>query len=164
MSSKGVRSMFNQLGVSSVIGSRCASTDSLSLTVSAAAFVDLPYSPALLLDSSFSATITDDSEFHTACESAFDAYFEEMYELDGNKSVFVEKFYSGSDMVIFVLENVLHWKEDDRLAGLSSVAWDAGFALGWLSAHALVDRPASLLALEVLRALIECLSCQDIKR
>lgn len=163
MSSKGVRSMFNQLAVSSVIGSRSVSTGPL-LAVSAAAFCELPYSSALLLDSSFGVDITDDSKFRRACESGFDAYFEEMYELDGDRPFFVARSYSGSDMIVFVLENVLHCQAGDRLVDLPSVVWDAGFVLGWLSAHALVDRPASLLALEVLRALIERVSCQAIKR
>ena len=146
--------MLDRLEALSVIGSRRASTDSLSLTVSAAAFVDLPYSPAVLLNSSFSVKLTDDVEFHRACESGFAAYFEEMYELDGQmQGTFVEKRYEWADLVVFVGETVssIHLRDWRRV----SVAWGAGFGLGWLSAHALVDRPASVMALEVLRSLIE---------
>ena len=157
MSSKGVRSMFNQLGVSSVIGS-CRASTGLLLTVLAAAFVDLPYSPTVLLDSSFSAKLTDDAEFHRACASGFAAYFEEMYELDEQmQGKFVEKRYEWADLVMFVSEtaSVIHLCDWRR----TSSAWGAGFGLGWLSAHGLVDRPVALMALEVLCVLIEPSLC-----
>ena len=152
--------MLNQVGVSSVIGSGITSTGPL-LAVSAAAFVDLPYSPALLLDSCFSAAITSEREFRSACEYGFDDYFEEMYQSNeaDTGSVFVERSYTLAEVIAFVVGNA---RSHEARFLPSSLAWDAGFVLGWLSAHALVDRPASLLALEVLRALIERLSCQDI--
>ena len=146
--------MLNQLAVSSVIGSRSVSTGPLSAVLSAAAFVDLPYSPALLLDSSFSANITDNPEFHKACKYGFDAYFEDMYELDEEyNETFVEKRYSWAEVATLVGETV--WSIGLRDWRRVPSAWGAGFGLGWLSAHALVERPVSLLALEVLRVLIE---------
>ena len=117
-------------------------------------FVDLPYSPALLLESRFDASVTDDPEFRAACESGFNAYFEHMYELDEEfHERFVEKRYTWVDLVTFV----------DETAGVSgsrerngvSFAWGAGFGLGWLSAHALVKREDAVLALGRLMARIE---------
>jgi hypothetical protein len=123
--------------------------------LTAAAFCDLPYSPALLLDGLFSAVITDDAEFHQACESGFNAYFEEMYELDEMlHESFVARRYNWADLAGFVSETVWSIHLHDWRRGVSA-AWGAGFGLGWLSAHALLDRPASEMALEVLRALIE---------
>lgn len=150
--------MLDQLKALSVISSDVSgivSTGPLS-AVSAAAFCELPYSPALLLDSSFSTEITDDPRFHKACAYGFDDYFEEMYEWNGDESVFVAQSFSWADVIAFVIENVLHWRMIDLVVE-PAPAWDAGFVLGWLSAHALVDRPVSLMALEVLRALIESL-------
>lgn len=47
------------------------------LTVTA--FAEVPYSPALLLESSFDASVTDSDEFHLGCKWGFDAYFDTMY-------------------------------------------------------------------------------------
>lgn len=122
--------------------------------LTAAAFVDLPYSPALLLDSSFSAAITDDAEFPVACSSGYEAYFEEMYQENEEctGSVFVAQSYTRPDVIAFVMENA---RSHEAPFLPPSLAWDAGFVLGWLSAHALVDRPAALMGLEVLQRVIE---------
>ncbi len=66
----------------------------------------------------------------------------------------VVQCYSWADVVVFVIENILHWRKTDLIMIGPSPEWDAGFVLGWLSAHALVDRSVASQALEVLRALI----------
>src|SRR6266704_6973752 len=98
--------------------------------------VDLPYSPALLLDSKFDASITDDSEFCEGCETGFDAYFESMYQWNEARTdtVFVQQWFSLGEVLAFVAENVFAEDEHDRLLPLG---WRAGFLLGWLSALAL---------------------------
>lgn len=161
--------MLDQLVVSSSVIGSCSvsSTGPLPVVFTAAAFRDLPYSPALLLNSSFSAKITDDPKFHTSCGWGYEAYFEEMYAWDeeGDNLVFVAQPYTWADVVVLVVNNTLHWKLiDSLLYELPSHAQDAGFVLGWLSAHALVDRPVSLQALEVLRALIEPALSLTVKR
>lgn len=150
--------MLDRLEALSVIGSGRVSTGPLP-AFTAAAFVEVSYSPALLLEAYFSAVITDDREFAHACGCGFEAYFEEMYQVNeaGTGSVFVERSYTLAQVIAFVVENARSHEDPRPIA--SSVAWDAGFVLGWLSAHALVDRPVALMALEVLRALIEPSSC-----
>ena len=143
--------MLDRLELLAVIGP-AGSTGPLP-AVSAAAFVDLPYSPALLLHSSFRAAILDDAEFAPACGYGFEAYFEEMYQDNetGTGSVFVARSYSWAEVIDFVMENA---RSHEARFMPPSLAWDAGFVLGWLSAHALVDRPVALMALEVLHRLI----------
>ena len=122
-------------------------------TLSAAAFVDLPYSPELLLDSGFNAAITSSSEFESACQWGYDTYFDDRYEWDdeGTGMVFVAESYPFAEVIGFVFRNIFPEKYPHETAPL---ACRAGVILGWLSAHALVDRPVSLLALEVLRVLL----------
>ena len=144
--------MLDQVEILAVIGPAVA-TGPLP-AMSAAAFVDVPYSPALLLEASLSAAITDDEEFTSGCSWGFECYFEEMYRVNEERTgtVFVERSYSWAEVIAFVLENA---RSHEARYMPPSLAWDAGFVLGWLSAHALVDRPVALLALEVLRGLIE---------
>ncbi len=115
-------------------------------------FVEMPYSPVLLLDSKFDVLITDDSEFREACEDGFKAYFEGMYEMDDeDDDVFVERCYTWAEVIESVVDNALSEGEPGRL--LPCVE-RAGFALGWLSALALTDRPMARRALTVLEALL----------
>ena len=120
--------------------------------LTAADFVDMSYSPALLLDSKFDVSITDDSEFREACEDGFKAYFEGMYEMDEeDDDVFVERCYTWAEVIESVVDNALSEGEPGRL--LPCVE-RAGFALGWLSALALTDRSMARRALTVLEALL----------
>jgi len=115
-------------------------------------FVEMPYSPVLLLDSKFDVLITDDSEFREACEDGFKAYFEVMDEMDDeDDDVFVERCYTWAEVIESVVDNALSEGEPGRL--LPCVE-RAGFALGWLSALALTDRPMARRALTVLEALL----------
>jgi len=115
--------------------------------------VDMPYSPALLLDSKFDASITDDPEFRAACETGFDAYFESMYQWNEARTdtVFVGRRFSRGGVLAFVAENVFAEDEHD---GLLLVGWRGGFLLGWLSALALTDRVTATQALAVVEVLL----------
>ncbi len=120
--------------------------------LTAADFVDMSYSPALLLDSKFDASITDAPEFREACRDGFTFYFEEMYEWDEqDNEVFVECRYTWAEVIESVVDNALSEGEPGRL--LPCVE-RAGFALGWLSALALTDRSMARRALTVLEALL----------
>ncbi len=121
-------------------------------SLTAADFVDLPYSPALLLDSKFDVSITDDAEFREACEDGFKAYFEGMYEMDDEgDGVFVACCYTWAEVVEQVADSVLSEGCPGRLL---PCAERAGFALGWLSALALTDPSMAMRALSVLEALL----------
>src|SRR5579885_2153137 len=102
-----------------------------------AQWAELPYSPALLLDSRFDASITDDEEFRKACQCGFDGYFDVLSGSDAS-GVFtvVEHDYSWSEVVCFLVEDVM--AADEAMSRISR-AWRAGFGLGWLSALALTD-------------------------
>ena len=136
--------MLDWLEALPVIGSNCVSSGPLP-AVSAAAFVEVPYTPAVLLNARFSAVITDDSAFREACAEGFEMYF---FELERDMPS-----YEWTDMVERVFAAAAPW--DMRGVPALPVTWSAGFVLGWLSAHALVDHLVALMALEVLHALIE---------
>ena len=119
----------------------------------AAVVCEVPYSPALLLESSFDASITDSSEFRKACQWGFDAYFEYMYEFDssGVELVFVSRLYTWVEIVELVVETALR---EDWAGYQISRDWRVGFGLGWLSALALVNRQEAMMGLTMLMALI----------
>src|SRR6266567_4039785 len=108
---------------------------SMAISLTAAAFVDVPYSPAFLL------------------ESRFDAYFAEMFEWNEEHTdlVFVEKCYSWAEVAEVVAETMLH---EDRPEHIESDASRAGFVLGWLSALALTHRSLALTGLTLLMVLV----------
>ena len=83
--------------------SRVETSSSLSLV---AVMCDLPYSPALLLKSSFDASITDSDEFRKACQWGYDAYFEDMYVTGESETalVFVAKCFTWVEIVEFVTQ------------------------------------------------------------
>jgi len=118
-----------------------------------AAFAEMPYSPALLLESSFDASVTDSDEFHLGCKWGFDAYFDTMYDWGESKAelVFVEKRYTWAEIVEFVIQTVLG-KEPPGYVTLRD--WRAGFGLGWLSALALTNRHEARLGLAMLTTLL----------
>ncbi len=126
---------------------------SMAVSLTAAAFVDVPYSPAFLLESRFDASITDDPEFPFTCGCGFDAYFAEMFEWNEEHTdlVFVEKCYTWAEVVELVTETMLHGDKPERVESRSA---RAGFALGWLSALALVNREWALMGLTLLTVLV----------
>lgn len=148
--------MLNQLEDPCMIGSDCVSTSPLS-ALWAEAFVELPYSPALLLDARFSVVLTDTPDFQAACAEGFEMYFFEVWEFKGvgedGQDIFEMRSYEWAHLIQYLMAAAAPW--DMWGVPAMPVVWSAGFMLGWLSAHALVDRPASLMVLEVLYALIE---------
>src|SRR5207248_9007164 len=89
-----------------------------------AAFAEVPYSPALLLESSFDASVTDSDEFHLGGRWGFDAYFDTMYHWGESKAelVFGEKHYIWAEIVEFVFQTVV----GDDATGC--VSWRGGRA------------------------------------
>src|SRR2546429_6605677 len=121
--------------------------------LSVAAFAEVPYSPALLLESSFDASVTDSEEFHLGCKWGFDAYFDTMYGWGESKAelVFVEKRYTWAEIVEIVFLTAL----GEDLPGYVTLRdWRAGFCLCWLSALALAKRHGGVLGLSMLSLLL----------
>jgi hypothetical protein len=111
-------------------------------------YAEMPYSPALLLDSKIDASITDDLKFRKGCEDGFEMYFGYRV-LDEAGSCLVEgqESYSWDVVVAFLTNNVL-----DEEGGCRP--WRIGCLLGWLSAYALFERAMARRALVVLEALL----------
>lgn len=126
-------------------------TKAASLT--AADFVDLPYSPTLLLDSKFNTSITDDVAFREACQSGYLMYFDDMYDWDVEQgcSVFVAERYTWDEVIERVVDNAL---PEDEFGCWLPCAERVGYTLGWLSALALTERVMAERALLVLEALL----------
>jgi hypothetical protein len=126
-------------------------------------FVDLPYSPVLLLDAHFGADLTDHKDFVTACGEGFEFYFENMYHYGSEDlpEVFEDYFYTWPEVEDVVIENVMLSSPGEqvyvRMFGPISLAWRAGFVLGWLSALALVDRVLALCGLALLQQKVQTL-------
>jgi hypothetical protein len=121
--------------------------------VTLAEYAEMPYCPVFLLDAKFDASITDHPEFPKACEWGFETYFEEMYQWDESREnlVFVTRSYTWEEVVEGVVRAALF---EEMPGCVVSVASRAGGVLGWLSAHALVNRSEALLAVTVLRHLM----------
>ena len=139
-------------------------TDELSMSVPVASvavrltpadFVDLPYSPVLLLPVHFDAALTSDPEYVTACEVGFDAYFEEMLVPGDSleQASYVSYFYTCSEVLCLIADDLLG--EEESIFSPSSSAWCAGFRLGWLSALALTQRDLALFVLAALVVLVD---------
>ena len=118
-----------------------------------AAFAEVPYSPALLLESSFDASVTDSDEFHLGCKWGFDAYFDTMYHWGESKAelVFVEKHYTWAEIVEFVIQTVLG---EDPPGSVTLRDWRAGFGLGWLCALALTNQREARMGFTMLTTLL----------
>ncbi len=116
-------------------------------------FVEMPYTPSLLLEVQLPISVVADSAFSEACEIGFNSYFEDMYQCSSSgECTFVERLYTWADVEREVREQVVttHEKYGERLP------WCAGSALGWLSALALTDRPLALQGAALVSALIAC--------
>ena len=122
------------------------------IALSPVQFKELHYAPTVLLESKFDASITDHADFPVACAWGYDAYFDEMYQWNADRTamLFVEHIHTLAEVQAKLIE------EDrlaDTLAYATPVGWSAGFWLGWLSAFALVrpsDACAGLALLTVL--------------
>ncbi len=120
-------------------------------------FVDLPYTPALLLDARFGAEITNDPEFARACADGYDCYFEELYDYaeDGIGEVFVDHVYTWAEIEEAIVDLVIRrYDLAEEFYGVASLARRAGLALGWLSGLALSDRGLALRGLSLLHTVV----------
>ncbi len=99
-------------------------------------------SPALRLDASFEAVLTDEVMFQAGCEDGFTAYFV-------GRSV--PRRYTWAEVVRYVAHSVL--SSDEEGAALP-LAWNAGFTLGWLSGLAVADRVLAVRAVGLLEKLV----------
>jgi hypothetical protein len=99
------------------------------------------YSPALLLDGRFDASITDTFAFAEGCASGFEGYCDAV-------AVSGEGCQSWLEVCRFVVEVVTD-------AG-SDFCGDVGYCLGWLSALALENCPLALRGSGLLTMLVLC--------
>jgi hypothetical protein len=134
-------------------------------------FVDLPYSPALLLDAGFDASITDCLDFRDACQDGFGSYFEEGWEDDGQgNEVFTNHFNTWHEVRGEIVGAVARRYDaverfhEQQLGGVVPLSWRAGFALGWLSALALADRALALRGIGLLAWLVPSCQREEAKR
>lgn len=118
-------------------------------------FQDIPYSPVLLLRAHFDVSITADPEYQSACETGFDAYFEEMVQWNeaGTDLVFIDCFSSCAEVISFVARGMIR-DHCPSYWGVVSFSFSVGFVLGWLSALSLTDRALALVGLELLIVLV----------
>ena len=108
----------------------------------------------------FCASLTFGPEYARACEVGFDAYFDGMWfcENDDDEfgAVFVDRFYTRSEVLRLMIADLVG--EENSFFAIPSLAWRAGFWLGWLSALALTDRALVLSVLTELSVVVDCLS------
>lgn len=125
-------------------------------------FQDVAYNSVLLLPVLLASSITEHPCYADGCEGGFESYFESMYDNDEcDNEVFVNHFYARAELCSFVAECVLP-ETNSRMRALldSRESWHhrfprrVGFALGWLSALALTDRPLALVGVQVLLTLV----------
>jgi hypothetical protein len=126
-------------------------TDALPVVVAPSAFVDIPYSPGLLLPVPFDGSITTNPEYQQACKGGFDGYFEMLFTWTENGEYApVDRFYSHNDIRQVVVNDVIQGVTEEH----SSLAFCAGDMVGWLSALALTDRSLASYGLSLLVAVI----------
>ena len=118
-------------------------------------FQDIPYSPVLLLRVHFDVSITADPEYQSACETGFDAYFEEMVQWNeaGTDLVFVDCFSTCTEVMSFVARGMIR-DHCPSYWGVVPFSFSIGFVLGWLSALSLTDHAQALVGLELLIVLV----------
>ncbi len=116
-------------------------------------FADVAYTPALLLDTPFTAA-TLGPDFEWACQSGFEGYFEDMcqWSEDGTDLVCVDRFFTLTEVQAHIVDELL--TPDDpvqvRRWGSVPLAVRVGITLGLLSALALTDRPTALAGRDLL--------------
>jgi hypothetical protein len=115
-------------------------------------FIDMPYSPALLLEGRFDASITDHVDFAVACREGFECCLEEIDDFCG-------LFASWDGMEREIVRTMTRcYDKTEQYWGVCSLPDRAGFMLGVLSAYAYVDRLLVLCGLGLLTKLVP--SCQ----
>jgi len=116
-------------------------------------FVEVAYTPALLLPVHLDAALTTHADFASACEEGFYVYFEDLYaNASDGELVCVERVYALTKVYAEVCEGVLSFL-DRRFGDEITLASSVGFVLGWLSALALaqpVEAHAGVVLLQVL--------------
>ena len=117
--------------------------------------LDYSYAPDFLLPAPFKNHLVKESNFKKACASGFESYFEELVGYDEQgQEIFVKQGYTWDEVVAFLVE----WVEDFRNPAAGphrmSLAWLAGFTLGWLSALAVFRSEDAWRAMVVLAALL----------
>src|SRR5690349_21577191 len=119
-------------------------------------FVNVEYTPSLLLCTSFTWPFVGDPYHHIACKDGFGAYFENMcqWNADGTDILFIDHFYTLGEVVQWLAENVCD-KKNYPVGGRMSLSWRVGIAVGWLSALALVDASLAAQGVQVLACLVE---------
>jgi len=125
-------------------------------------FVDVEYTPALLLCTSFTWPFVGDMNHHIACKDGFVLYFENMYHwsADGSEMLFIDHFYTLDEVVQWLTENVCKHKYCP-LDGYISLSWRVGIACGWLSALALVDAGLAAQGVQILARLVKMERSRD---
>ena len=140
------------------------------MTDSAIASIDangLPYSPALLLDGRFDASITDDPEFRDACESGFDCFLGDRCD-DGEVSA--SHSYTWRGVEEEVVHNIvrrydIHELAQELLFGpFPPLSWRAGFMLGWLSALASMNASLAWQGVDLLAVLVRTCRTEESER
>lgn len=116
-------------------------------------FLAVPYSSASLLEMALPIAVVVHSSFGQACEEGYYGYFRGMMRGSGLfDACFENHFYTWDEVAAFLADELVSMP-------LDTVAWRAGFLLGWLSALALTDRALALRGVEVLRMLMACELC-----
>lgn len=121
-----------------------------------AADLDYSYAPRFLLSAPFKRSIVEHADFASACEEGFTCYFQELMEDDEQgREVFIKQGYTWDEVVTLVVKWVEGFANPPGmpLRGMS-LAWIAGFGLGWLSALAVFRLDDARRALVVLAVLL----------
>ncbi len=122
----------------------------------AVADLDFSYAPDFLLSAPFGRSIVEHSDFVLACENGFTCYFEELIGDDEQgREVFAKQGYTWDEVVTFLVKCVEGFSNSEvMLVCQMSLAWLAGFGLGWLSALAVFRPEEAGRALVVLTVLL----------
>jgi len=118
-------------------------------------FLNVEYTPSLLLMTPITARFVGDPYHHIACENGFCCYFQNMVvvECDG-REVFENRYYTAGDVDTFLTAIVCEHK-DYAGVGSRSLSWRVGVAIGWLSALALTDRNLATYGLHAMETLFQ---------
>lgn len=113
--------------------------------------IGLPYSPVLLLDGHFDASITDNLDFASGCQWGFQSYADdvELCDEQGNRFL-VDRYYEWGEVEAFVVENVAIAYEYHQ----TPLSCCTAVVLGWLSALAFVQYHDALCGLSLLMELV----------
>jgi hypothetical protein len=114
----------------------------------------ISYSPDFLPNASFRVSVTSHPDFQKACFQGFEMYFEALIGVDKDgEDVFTKPGYTWDEIVTFLVDNI-SIVNDGRFVLDISLAWTAGFTLGFLSALALYSPEDAQRGLAVLSVLL----------